>query len=235
VLLPLWLAAMAGAQTAPAPLRLAVTDPLARQNACSCVAGHGQRDYHALARHLERRLRRPVSVTVAPMSAAVLSGGDREVPDLIIGSRSQVEAACAEASRRPTLLAQLSGPDGATGQAGLFVVRQADAARCLLDLKGRRILLGPPAVAERHEAALAALRTLGLSPAEPLPTVETDGGAVGEVLRGDAHAAVISAHALPLLVGCDALRREELRVVGRTEPVPFMTIGAVCTQVADTQ
>jgi ABC-type phosphate/phosphonate transport system substrate-binding protein len=225
-LLPVCVAAAATALAAVEPLRLAVTDPLARQNACTCVDGYGQRDYHALGRYLERRLQRSVAVTFPAVSAVVSGGANEGMPGLVIGSRYPVEAAFAAAGRRVMLLAVLSGPDGAATQPGLFVVRQADAVRSLLDLKDRRIVLGPTPVNERHAAALAALRRLGLPPVEPLAVAEADGAAVTAVLRGEADAAVISAHALPLLVGCDALRRDELRVVGRTEPVPFIAVFA---------
>jgi len=227
---PWWFACcLAGAALAARgaeALRLGVCDPLARQNACACVSGYAQRDYHALARHLERSLRRAVVASFSDPAAVALPGAAGGLPELVAGSRSQVETAFAAAGQRLRLLAWLTGPDGATTQQGLFAVRQADMARSLLDLKGRRILFGPPAAAETHAAALAALRLLGLPPPEPVATRDTPGAAVAALLRGEADAAVVSAYALPLLVGCDAVGSDELRVIGRTAPVPFIALFA---------
>jgi ABC-type phosphate/phosphonate transport system substrate-binding protein len=37
-------------------------------------------------------------------------------------------------------------------------------------------------------------------------------------------AAVISSYAQPLLEGCGTIKKGDLRVVGKTEPVPFITL-----------
>jgi len=216
--------ALAGALTAPAasePLRLAVADPLAREHACACVAGYAQRDYGALARYLTRRLRCPV---VCEFPAAAALAGPGTPPDLVIGQRSLVEAAFAATGQPLRLLALLTGPDGQTSQPGLFLVRQADPAHCLLDLRDRRILFGPPAAADTYGAALAALRLIGLPPPEPPTTRDTGGAAVSEVLRGEADAALVSRYALPLLIGCGAVGNDDLRVVGHTAAVPFIAL-----------
>ena len=41
----------------------------------------------------------------------------------------------------------------------------------------------------------------------------------GDKIRG---AAVISSYAAPLLEGCGTIKKGDLRVVGETEPVPFV-------------
>ncbi len=224
--LGLWLVGLTLSVRAGERLLLAVTDPLAREHACACVAGLAQRDYRALARYLARRLQQPVE-TAFPEAAALASPApSQRVADLVVGRKAEVEAVYAAAGERLTLLALLTDREGKTTQEGLFVVRQDDPAQWLPDLDGRRVLFGPPAVEETHSAALAALSQLGL----PLPTTpqvrERAAGAAAAVLRDDADAAVISAYALPLLIGCDALGKDELRVLGRTALVPFIAVFA---------
>src|SRR5437016_1359673 len=46
----------------PAPILLAVMDPLAKELACACVKGYGQRDYRKLAARLETVLKQRVSI-----------------------------------------------------------------------------------------------------------------------------------------------------------------------------
>ena len=47
---------------APEPVVLVVMDPLAKELACACVKGHGQRDYRKLAARLEATLKQRVSI-----------------------------------------------------------------------------------------------------------------------------------------------------------------------------
>src|SRR5688572_7142344 len=46
----------------PEPAVLVVLDPLAKELACACVKGFGQRDYRKLAAKLETTLKQPVSI-----------------------------------------------------------------------------------------------------------------------------------------------------------------------------
>ena len=62
-------------------------------------------------------------------------------------------------------------------------------------------------------------------PAEPLTKASCNAGALA-VAEGQADAAVISSYALPLLEGCDVIDKGVLRVLGRTKPVPFVTVFA---------
>ena len=73
--------------------------------------------------------------------------------DLIIGKRSVVEFDAAELEMKAEPLAMLTGQDGGTTLAGLFVVPATDRAQQLRDLNGYRILFGPAASAEKHSAA----------------------------------------------------------------------------------
>ena len=41
----------------PEPITLVVMDPLAKELACACVKGYGQRDYRKLAAQLEKAIR----------------------------------------------------------------------------------------------------------------------------------------------------------------------------------
>src|SRR4051794_21628782 len=52
----------APAKRGPEPILLVVMDPLAKELACACVKGHGQRDYRKLAARLETALKQRVSI-----------------------------------------------------------------------------------------------------------------------------------------------------------------------------
>jgi len=216
-------AAVSGA--AVEPLRVAVGDPLAAQLACACVKGHAQRDYHRLAQALSNRLDRPVEVVFAtrPEVARELLGAE---PHLLIGKDAPVRQALGPAG---VCLARLTDRQGATDFQGLLVVAADDPARTTADVAaGYRIVFGPCVQDEKHGAALRLLRTFGYAVPAELEVADSCNQAAGRLAdaEGSRVAAVISDYAWPLLAGCGAVDEGALRIVGRTEPVPFVAVYA---------
>src|SRR5689334_15703572 len=72
------------------PIVLVVMDPLAKELACACVEGYGQRDYRKLATYLQAGLGRPVAIEFSDDLADTLAtiGPKREV--IVVGERSLV-------------------------------------------------------------------------------------------------------------------------------------------------
>lgn len=212
-----------------APLALLVMDPLAKELACACVKGYAQRDYQRLAKTLGQGLGRPVTVEFSDDLAATVarSGAGREL--VVVGKDSVVAHDAAKAGLPCRPLARLAGRDGSTELTGLFVVKAGDPAAGLKDLAGRRILFGPPNAAEKHAAALDALRAAGVAvPARP-ETRATCSDAALDLIDSEqrpAPVAVISSYALALLEGCGSIGKGDLKVIGKTAPVPFVTVFA---------
>ena len=208
-----------------AAIRLVVMDPLAGPLACECVAGYAQRDYTRLGAFLGRRLGRPVKVVHAEALQSSRVGPPDSI-DLVVGKFSVVRFDAKKADLRVRSIAMLTGKDGQLTQQGLFVVRDDDPARSIADLAGRRILLGPPESDEKWAAGLAALDAFGILPKERPPVSPSCSSAAVAVIEHEADAAVVSSYAMPLLSGCGTIARGELRVVGRTSPVPFVGLFA---------
>lgn len=120
-------------------------------------------------------------------------------------------------------IARLTDKSGATDHVGLFVVRGDDPAKTIQDLKGYRILFGPKEDAQKHQAALAALRENNIPLPASVQTIPTCANAALDVIEKKAGAAVISGYAKPLLEGCGIIAKGEIRVVAQTGPVPFVT------------
>lgn len=222
----IWTLSMGAASGADgAGVRLLVMDPLSKQLACDCVAGYAQRDYPRLAVALEKGIGRKVSVSFAEALTAPEVGAPGDV-GLIAGKYSSVvfDARRAGVAVRP--IAMLSGQDGEITLRGLFVVRSDDSAKSVKDLGGRSTLFGPEDADEKRSAALATLEAFGL----PVPReIRAAGGctaAAAALVDRDAEAAVVSTYAMPLLKGCGTIREGELKIVGETDPVPFVGIFA---------
>ena len=222
-----WVTAVAAAEE---PLTLVVMDPLAAPLSCPCVAGYAQRDYEQLADFLTDAVGCPVQVVFT--ESLHNDGKPVGQVDLVIGKRSVVEAdgQMLEAAGGPALtpVASLTDREGSPWQQGLVVVARDDPAHSLANLQTHTILLGPADSAEKHAAVrqLFAVHGRTLAADTGCSAACSDGAAaVIEAAEAGAApvAAVISSYAQPLLEGCGTIKRGDLRVVGRTANVPFIT------------
>jgi outer membrane protein assembly factor BamB len=209
-------------------LSLVVMDPLAAPLSCPCVEGYAQRQYEKLAEYLSQRLDRPVHVTFAESFEKALAKEGCTAIDIAIGKDSVVRYDAQQMKLGATPLARLTGKDGKTTQTGLIVVRSADAAQRVDDLRGYRILFGKAECDEKFAAPRKMLTAAGVEvPAvDAAETTEAcSDGACKIIEWGDNEraAAVISSYAAPLLEGCGTIKKGDLRVVGETPPVPFIT------------
>lgn len=207
-------------------LIVVVMDPLAAPLSCPCVKGYAQRDYKKLAGYLERELDRPVKVFFNESLTTVLEQRTSGRADIVIGKRSVVAVEADEAKLALKPILALSGKDGVTTQTGLIVVPAKDPAQTVADLKDYRIIFGPVECEEKHAAALELLAKNGVKvPAEPETCAACSDGATTILEAGSQvrAATVISSYAAPLLEGCGTIKKGDLRVVGSTKPVPFVT------------
>lgn len=212
--------------------RMLVMDPLCDRIACDCVAGYARRNYEKLADFLGERLHRRVELVYAEGLSSAPASEQKKI-DLIAGKLSEVVADATKVGLRVRTVAMLAGKDGLVTQTGLFVVRHDDPARSVVDLKKHRILFGPEDAVEKHSAAMATLEAFRV-PVSKKPSVKASCSAAAlAVAERDADAAIVSGYAMPLLEGCGTIDKGTLRVIGETDPVPF--IGLLATDRVDRQ
>lgn len=220
-------ALFAAAQSAVEPLTVVVMDPLAAPLSCPCVKGYAQRDYEKLGVHLSQKLGRPVKVYFSETLTNALQKKTGGKVDLVIGKDSVVQAEAKANKVAVTCVAALTGKDGLTTQTGLVVVAGADPALTVESLKGYRVVFGPSDAEEKHGAALALFKDLDVPVPAKLDTCVscTEGATqvIDRFKKGEKVATVISSYAQPLLEGCGTIKKGDLRVVGETDPVPFVT------------
>ena len=218
----------AGESSEANALTLVVMDPMAAPLACDCVKGYAQRKYESLGAFLNKQLGRKVNVVWAESLEAALEKSEGKA-DLIIGKHSVVLADAAEAKLDVTPLAQLTDLKDQVTQTGLIVVRKDDAARSVDDLKGYRILFGPADCDEKSAAPVELLRKHGIQLPDELETSPSCSNAAVALMEMPATtkaSAVISSYAEPLLEGCGKVKKGDLRVIGESNPVPFITLFA---------
>jgi ABC-type phosphate/phosphonate transport system substrate-binding protein len=207
-------------------LTVVVMDPLALPLSCPCVKGYAQRNYDELGKFLARRLNRPVTVAFSESLSGALQSKTAGKADLIIGKDSVVRRQAKKIGLGVVHLAALSGLDGKTTQTGLFIVAAKDPALAVTDLKGYRIILGAEDCDEKNLAAQNYFVQSGLPKLHRPETCSACSDGATKILElhksGMKAATIISSYAKPLLEGCGTVKKGDLRVIGETDPVPFV-------------
>lgn len=206
-------------------LHVIVMDPLSAPLSCDCVKGYAQRKYEKLGEFLARKLERPVKVTWSE-SLVKATKETEGAAHLVIGKHSVVLHDAKKLSRQYEPIAALTGSDGETTQSGLLVVRTPDAAQKVADLKGYRVFFGPEDCDEKCAVVIDMLKEAMLPiPAgrETYPSCSNAASKLMELKADEKAVAVISSYAEPLLAGCGAVKKGDLRVIARSKPIPFIT------------
>lgn len=211
---------------AETPFTMVVMDPLSADLACPCVKGYAQRDYKKLAAHIAKETGRPVNVFHAETLADALKKKTEGKADIIIGKESVVRHDAKALGIGAVPLVSLKGLDGKTTMTGMFIVATPDPAFSIADLKGYKIIFGKEQADEKHSAAFAVMKSLGVAvPMTPDTCGSCSEGATQVVegfKSGHKICSVISSYAQPLLEGCGTVKKGELKVIGQTDEVPFI-------------
>src|SRR5881394_3760104 len=126
-------------KSGPEPVLLVVMDPLAKELACACVKGYGQRDYRKLAARLESATKQRISIEFSDDLAESMAGVNPGRKVIIIGDQSLVAHGAKKAGINCHPVCELTGLDGNTTLIALFIARSDDLAREMKDISGRRV------------------------------------------------------------------------------------------------
>ncbi len=212
------------AETRPA-LNIVVMDPLSDRLACDCVEGYAQRQYDNLAKFLGKQLSQKIWIRYGESLSEILRVNPGRV-DLIIGKSSIVKYDMGETGISAHPIAARTDNSGSTKTTGLFVVRENDKAKIIDDLDGYKIMFGPQWETEKSVAAIKTLKFKGVSISKEKLRGSTCNTSALAVIEKDADAAVISSYTLALLEGCSTIDKGQLKVIGKTDGVDFITVFA---------
>ncbi len=215
-------------------LNIVVMDPLSDRLACDCVEGYAQRKYDNLGMFLEKQLSQKVWIRYGENLSEILRVNPGRV-DLIIGKSSIVEYDMNKAGISAHPIAALTDQSGSTKITGFFTVRKNDKAKKIADLEDYKIMFGPQWETEKSLDAIKALKFKGVSIPKEIVRGSTCNSSALAVIEKDADAAIISSYILPLLEGCDTIDKGQLRVIGETGEVDFITVFAADSLSSDDQ
>jgi ABC-type phosphate/phosphonate transport system substrate-binding protein len=205
---------------------IVVMDPMSTPLACDCVQGYAQRRYERLADYLHETTGKTVRVVWSESLTKALDEEANGRAQIVIGKDSVVRSDAKLSQRKLLPVAQLTDTNGSVFQKGFFVVLKEDPAATLLDIEGYTVLWGPEDCEEKTTAPRATLKEL---------EVETKDGdecascsVAAKQLMADGvskkEVAVISSYAAPLLEGCGTIKKGDLRIVGESDEVPFVSV-----------
>ena len=211
---------------ADADWTIVVMDPMAAPLACDCVQGYAQRKYERLADYLTEKTGRKVRVVWSESLTKALAEEAKGKAHLVIGKDSVIRHDAKNSKRDLLPVAQLTDMQGSVMQRGLFVVLKEDPAVTLLDIEGYSILWGPTDCDEKSAAPRETLKELELEVTDGNECASCSIAAKQLAADGLAkkQVAVISSYAAPLLEGCGTIQKGDLRIIGNSDDVPFISV-----------
>lgn len=215
-----------GKTVASKSLTMVVMDPLAAPLGCDGVKGYANRQYQRLGEVLESRLNTKVKVYWSDSLITLQEKEPTLVPDIVIGKYSVVESHGDQLHHKLRPFASLTDTEGTMTQRGLFVVRAESDFASVIELEEAIVFFGPEDCAEKCSSPKALLDKLGVETSRDSKTFQSCSEAAKALLalpKDSRAAAVISSYAAPLLEGCGTIKKGDLRVVGQTDELPFVT------------
>ena len=209
------------------PIVLVAMDPLAKELACACVRGYAQRDYHQLAAQIGKQIGQRVVVKFSDDLTNAITELDPGQEAIVVAKCSVVERDAPGAGFKYRTLCRLTDKEGSTMLTGYFVAKSSDTATRIEDVAGRRVLFGSANADEKYSAALAAMKAAGIPVPKVIETRAACSDAAMDVVDSTEMpppVGLISSYALPLLHGCGTIKKGDLKVIGQTGAVPFVTV-----------
>ncbi len=209
---------------ADAQITIVAMDPMAAPLACDCVKGYAQRKYERLVDYLQAKTGMTVRVVWSESLVSALAS-QTKTAQIVIGKDSVVRSDAKQAKRNLLPVAQLTDMNGSTKQKGLFVVLQDNPAASLLDLENYQILFGPADCDEKDAAPKKKLAELEIEfkTGEVCASCSIGAKKLTELDAKGKFATVISSYAGPLLEGCGTIKKGDLKVIGESDSVPFVS------------
>lgn len=213
---------------ADADWTIVVMDPMAAPLACDCVQGYAQRKYERLADYLADKTGKKVRVVWSESLTKALAEEAAGKAHIVIGKDSVIRHDAKSSKRDLLPMAQLTDMQGSVMQRGLFVVLKDDPAATLLDIEGYSILWGPEDCDEKSAAPRETLKELELDIVNGNECASCSIAAKQLAADGltKKQVAVISSYAAPLLEGCGTIKKGDLRIIGNSDDVPFISVFA---------
>lgn len=145
-------------------LKVGVSDPLAKNCACSCVGDAAKREYEGWKAKVEKDCGVKLELVYFMEDAELADALKKADFDMVVAKATVLDGASRAAGKEFVRLADLQMPAGQEeGLWGEFVVLKDSPVKSVADLKGKRVVFGPLLAVEKD----AARRRLWPRPGSP--------------------------------------------------------------------
>lgn len=204
-------------------LNIAVNDIYCTKTACFCVHDVAARSYAPSVEKLktESGIQLELTYFVEPyqLEEAIRSGQyDGVLSKPWLAMRLQKQSG-ADFERVVDIL----DPNNNGLLSGVIIVPVESPIQTPEELTGKKVVIGEAESYEKHQAALRLLEELNIKPAH-IDTRASCGENIGELLDGNADAAVISDYALSADCAVDFAHPEDFRTLAFTEKIPLTSL-----------
>jgi len=208
-------------------LVVGVCDPMCEDTASPCIQASAKRDYRVLAPVVKEQCGIELTLKFYTLDEQLVEAVERGEVNAAIAKTWTV--LCASKGRTFERIADVPRPDGVTELSGVFITRADSPLSTIGDLNGKTVALRPDVAYEKSHAARRALREAGVTPgavrildgcvpvAAAVFEKKVDAGVVSDYVTDFGGLALVS-------------DPKDFKIIGRTEPVPFITF-AVSTDV----
>lgn len=215
-------------------LKIAVNDIYCIDTACFCVHDVAARSYLQTLEKLKSNFGFELELTyfIEPyqLEEAILSGQyDGVLSKPWMALRLQPQSG-ADFERVVDVL----DPNNNGWLSGIVIVPANSPIQTLEELTGKQIFIGEMESYEKHQAAKRLFEQNNIKPSS-INTHASCGENIGELLDGNADAAVISDYALSADCAVDFAKPEEFRTLACTEKVPLTSLMIDRNKVSDEQ
>lgn len=203
-------------------LTVAINDIYCKETACECVHQIASRSYAKVL----NRLREQYHIELKPVYIIEPYELEKELKagkfDGVI-CKPWFAFHSVGKTRNFQRLADILDPNGRRYLSGIMVVAAKSSFRKPVDLDGKTIVIGQPDAYEKHQAALALLKQNGIK-AGKIVTKASCMENLGELMDGNADAAVVSDYAFKADCAVDFAKAEDFRVLAETAPIPLTSV-----------
>lgn len=205
-----------------------VTDTSAAELFCTCspdLPKHYEALREGMSRALGRAVRFAYMTDFAFDSLPEEQARQLREAHLIIGKCTAIEYVTGRLGIKSECVGVLTRTNGSPEVNGVWVAKAEGGVRSIGDLAGKRISIGPEWQGEKHGDALQQLKAQKIQPAKVTERLLCK-EAIGDVVDGEADAAVISDYATALLANEEVTGGVRLRVIGQTAGRPYVGVFA---------
>jgi ABC-type phosphate/phosphonate transport system substrate-binding protein len=214
---------VAGSETKPLVLKIAVNDIYCRKTSCSCISNIATRDYTVFLSDLKSNHKITLKFTYFMEVFDLEKALQTKKFDGVLCKPWTALRLADKVGAKYLRVADILDPNDKATMNGQFVVTANSPIRSLEDLQGKPIAVGQRDSYEKYQSPMRMLAAKNIQPQKAL-CFSSCGENLDALLSGKVDAAVISSYALTASCAMDFMKPGDVKTIAETEPMPLTSL-----------